>query len=63
MSYLITGIVFSIVTWWIVKEDCFFELHRQKEINIKLLEKNTALLKQIEELESEIVVIKSMRGE
>lgn len=74
MSYLITGIIFSLTTWFIVRDKYKKEslkgnillkdrVKRQKEIITVLLHKNNLLARQNEELRSEIVVIKSMKGE
>jgi hypothetical protein len=67
MSYLITGIVFSLISWYITRQADKVELNKSNTLLIEnmvtMLRKNNALLKQIEELKSEIVVIKSMRGE
>lgn len=74
MSYLITGIAFSLTTWFIVRDKYKKEslkgnillkdrVKRQKETITALLYKNNLLARQVEELRSGIVVIKYMKGE
>ena len=74
MSYLITGIVFSLISWYITRDKYKKELIKNNKSSdrhhemlmshiILLLNKNKSLLKQIEEFKSGIVVIKSMKGE
>jgi hypothetical protein len=67
MSYLITGIICSLISWYITRQTDKVELNKSHilliENMVTMLRKNNELLKQIEELKSEIVVIKSLRGE
>lgn len=65
MSYLIFGIVIMLVTWGITLYPHKKELKKYGKLHIdsifNLLEKNTALLKQIEELKSELITQKAMK--
>lgn len=74
MSYLIFGIVFSLISWYITRDQYKRKLEKvQKQLKesndlrfdnmAKLLNKNITLLRKIEELQSEIVVLKSMKGD